>query len=325
MTIKRALFALIAMMILPGMAAAQDFPATPPVTPAEGTAVIAVLSAFADGNAEDSIEVDITCSSGTISPADASLGNGEGQSFVLSNIPEGVTTTCTVTSGGADAYGSAYLCFPGSGGAPDQGDPDADESCSNPDFPAQSCFFEDVRPYEGNGVEPENVGYCAVLHAPIPVDVEVVKIWEMAGAAQSDIDTDVKITLYCDAEIVGGTRLERNLWRKSKKITEYLDEDGLYDGIGATTFKVIPEWYRTRPNPDNQEYTECWADENVKDSAVEVDNDCGNIQLAAGMGDSCTITNTVFFEGIPTLSQYGMAIMALLMLGVGFVGMRRFV
>ena len=39
----------------------------------------------------------------------------------------------------------------------------------------------------------------------------------------------------------------------------------------------------------------------------------------------CTITNTESFEGIPTLSQYGMAIMALLMLGVGFIGMRRFV
>ena len=34
---------------------------------------------------------------------------------------------------------------------------------------------------------------------------------------------------------------------------------------------------------------------------------------------------TVFFEGIPTLSQYGLALMALLMLGIGFVGMRRFV
>jgi hypothetical protein len=31
----------------------------------------------------------------------------------------------------------------------------------------------------------------------------------------------------------------------------------------------------------------------------------------------------VFFEGIPTLTQHGMAIVALLMLGVGFVGMRR--
>ncbi|MCH8058292.1 MAG: IPTL-CTERM sorting domain-containing protein [Proteobacteria bacterium] len=45
------------------------------------------------------------------------------------------------------------------------------------------------------------------------------------------------------------------------------------------------------------------------------------------MGDSeeCTIINTAFFEGIPTLNQYGLAIMALLMLGVGFVGFRRFV
>jgi len=38
----------------------------------------------------------------------------------------------------------------------------------------------------------------------------------------------------------------------------------------------------------------------------------------------CTATGTQFFEGIPTLSQYGMALMALLMLGVGFIGFRRF-
>jgi hypothetical protein len=40
--------------------------------------------------------------------------------------------------------------------------------------------------------------------------------------------------------------------------------------------------------------------------------------------EECTIVNTVFFEGIPTLSQWGMAIMALLMLGVGFISVRRF-
>ena len=39
---------------------------------------------------------------------------------------------------------------------------------------------------------------------------------------------------------------------------------------------------------------------------------------------SCTFTNTVFFEGIPTLNQYGMALLALLMLGMGMVGFRRF-
>ncbi len=47
-------------------------------------------------------------------------------------------------------------------------------------------------------------------------------------------------------------------------------------------------------------------------------------QGASGV-DECTFTNTAYFEGIPTLNQYGMAIMALLMLGVGFIGFRRFV
>ena len=61
------------------------------------------------------------------------------------------------------------------------------------------------------------------------------------------------------------------------------------------------------------------------DDAVEVDNGCDNITVSHGQGAECLITNTVFFEGIPTLSQYGMAIMALLMLGVGLVGFRRFV
>ncbi len=72
------------------------------------------------------------------------------------------------------------------------------------------------------------------------------------------------------------------------------------------------------------------AVEDDVDSAVEVTSDCGSeaspgMDIGIGEGASCTITNTLFFEGIPTLNQYGLAIMALLMLGVGFVGFRRFV
>ncbi|HMB60313.1 MAG TPA: IPTL-CTERM sorting domain-containing protein, partial [Xanthomonadales bacterium] len=84
---------------------------------------------------------------------------------------------------------------------------------------------------------------------------------------------------------------------------------------------VVPDW---------DGGTACWVLETVYDSAVEVNNGCGsnpfpgmNVELAGG--DSCTVVNTVFFEGIPTLSQYGMAVLALLMLGLGFVGFRRFV
>jgi hypothetical protein len=47
--------------------------------------------------------------------------------------------------------------------------------------------------------------------------------------------------------------------------------------------------------------------------------------LGPGGSESCTFTNTIFFEGIPTLNQYGLALLALLMLGIGAVGLRRFV
>ena len=45
----------------------------------------------------------------------------------------------------------------------------------------------------------------------------------------------------------------------------------------------------------------------------------------AGNTITCTVTNTfVFFEGIPVLNRYGLALLALLMLGIGVIGFRRF-
>jgi hypothetical protein len=61
-------------------------------------------------------------------------------------------------------------------------------------------------------------------------------------------------------------------------------------------------------------------------SAVEVSPaDCSKDITVNGGDQTCAFTATAFYEGIPTLSQYGMAIMALLMLGVGFIGFRRFI
>jgi hypothetical protein len=56
---------------------------------------------------------------------------------------------------------------------------------------------------------------------------------------------------------------------------------------------------------------------------VEIDNDCQEIFISAGHGASCVVTNTVFFEGIPTLDGRGLAVLALLLLGLGLVGVRR--
>jgi hypothetical protein len=48
------------------------------------------------------------------------------------------------------------------------------------------------------------------------------------------------------------------------------------------------------------------------------------VPVTLGTDASCTIYNTVFFEGIPTLNQYGLILLALLMLGAGAVGFRRY-
>jgi hypothetical protein len=89
-----------------------------------------------------------------------------------------------------------------------------------------------------------------------------------------------------------------------------------FHGYGPEIFtaQVIPEY----PSSD------CYVVEHIYDDTVETENNCGDLVVSAGHGASCTVTNTVFFEGIPTLSQYGLAILALLMLGVGMVGFRRF-
>jgi hypothetical protein len=97
----------------------------------------------------------------------------------------------------------------------------------------------------------------------------------------------------------------------------YMDENDEYT-VGGLYANPFTGWSPTY----------CMAEEVFQvDSAVESDQGCAYRTYFA-VGDSekeCTIVNTVFFEGIPTLSQYGLAVMILLMLGMGFVGFRRFV
>ena len=90
----------------------------------------------------------------------------------------------------------------------------------------------------------------------------------------------------------------------------------VFNGEGSDTFhaQVLPDY----------PFSNCWVVERVFDDSVETENDCDNMTVSAGNGANCLITNTVFFEGVPTLSQFGLAILALLMLGVGLGGFRRY-
>jgi hypothetical protein len=137
---------------------------------------------------------------------------------------------------------------------------------------------------------------CEIVNSPAPVTVTVNKEWVIANAGSS-VDQRWAIDLDCDAEIVGS-------------------DEGGGDGDGTVEFLVIP----------SADGSTCGvAETSIFDNSVESDDsDCQDLQIGLGQGAECTIVNTVFFEDIPALNRYGLAMLALLMLGVGFVGYRRF-
>ncbi len=309
--------------------------------PAEGTALIAVQKYFLDGNDETPVTLTLECTTGTYSPQSVSvqpdpildLGNMIEHIFVIDQIPVGVDNPCTVVETPIAGYAAAHFCLP----EWSTGEVNSD-LCADGIFSEEDIFDLDTEACAWTNVVEGDSNLCVIANYPLPVDVDVTKVWETFGAEQADVDPDVRleITCYPALGIEGGTSYGKDTWYATTYLRDgdgdFDDEDGVYIGEGTATFEVVPWWFPTASDPDDQEYTECWVDENASNNdLVEVDNGCGDsssnaeIEVAVGMGDECTITNTVFFEGIPTLNQYGMAILALLMLGVGFIGMRRFV
>ena len=149
---------------------------------------------------------------------------------------------------------------------------------------------------------------CEIQATLTESDFNVFVDWTISPDADPDVGQSTTATVRC-----------QNVFTQSGLTT--IVESGLPAGPDA----VYPITVDALANPI-MPYTVCDAVLTNVESAVAVDeSDCGSVTLMAGTPAECTIVATAFFEGIPTLSQYGMAIMALLMLGVGFVGFRRFV
>lgn len=143
---------------------------------------------------------------------------------------------------------------------------------------------------------------CEIDNAAEPATFRVRKEWTVDGALSEDIDMQAAVSVYCNNEIAGG----------SFNGTEY-QYDGILTGDGATLDVSVDTTARS---------ARCRAVEKVVQSAVASADDCGTRTIPAGGASSCTITNTVFFEGIPTLDKAGLGLLALLMLVVGFVRFR---
>jgi hypothetical protein len=212
-------------------------------------------------------------------------GDTASVTFTVTNLPES-GTDCEITeSSSPDGYTASY---------------DNGTTAS-----ATSCAFENIR---GGGRS------CAITNTPNPSDF----------AVEIDFDTieDPAIDLGWGLTVVCTPAAKFEDSTSFPGVTFTDSSSGSY--MNTFTFYADPE-----------DGTDCTATLSGLSTAIEQDGPCMIEGIAVGEADdpdtdasetpTCSITATAFYEGIPTLSQYGLAIMALLMLGVGFIGFRRFV
>ncbi len=145
---------------------------------------------------------------------------------------------------------------------------------------------------------------CQITNTPAPVTVTVNKSWQYPDNGNSGaIDTSYELFLECDTLIEGGDPIGGGSYRAHVQ----------GEGDQSFDFTVYPVYSGNV----------CQATETVYDNAVEPDNsDCQDIVIGLGQGAECTIVNTVFFEGIPTLNRFGAIALVVLLLALGLTGLR---
>lgn len=253
------------------------------------TAEFTVESRFADGNNITPIRFNIQCNTGlplqqsVTTIPDEGFGGAFEVKFVVENIAGG-ELDCTVWEDTPEGYRAEYAC-------------QANNSCGTNDT-AGPCTFENVREGENN--------LCLIENFVEPVEFTVNKQW-LYEREDYAIDSEVKIDLQCLNVVGGDGTFDRGNMRWS----------WLFTGDTDSHTAIL--------QPDFAGNTKCSALEQVYSSAIESDQGCSSSDPVM-LGDDphqCTVTNTVFFEGIPTLSQYGMILFASLMLLTGLIATRR--
>jgi hypothetical protein len=140
---------------------------------------------------------------------------------------------------------------------------------------------------------------CLVINHVLPVPVTVEKTW--TGASEDEVFTS-EISLECSNVVAGS---------KSSWSWQSLSSDG------GDTFvaNVKPSWDGS---------TNCSVFESNSSQAIEVSGCESPISVSVDEATAgCTLSNTVFYEGIPALNPLGASLLVLLTLGLGVIGFRR--
>lgn len=251
-------------------------------------ATFTVQSRFVDNNNLTPVTLRLSCNTGLILDQTKTVQPNDGLfgGFEVSFVVSelgGTPLNCSVTQDAPFGYTPSYTCL---------GVSDCVEAQS-----ANSCSFTNVAAGTDN--------LCQVQSYPNAVPFTVIKEWLFPTEEIGETDF-ANIVLEC-ANAYGGDGVSNsNLMYWNWNV----------DGNSERTASIQPDFRGT---------TQCRASESNTFSAVEATNGCAD-WIPVLIGDtsrSCTITNTVFLEGIPTLSDYGRLLLAVLMLGVGLVAVRR--
>ena len=275
-------------------------------------AVFWVTKDFTDNN-KQGVDVHLRCDAGTVINPDftgltdpAANGTFDRVGFVVYNIPS-LGAYCEVYEDPVPrGYAPTYLADADPGATYESfgelGDPDD-----------EGCFFDGVL---GGDF------YCDITNTGEPAMFTAYKEWIVNGTGGSEVVEEADITITCDTEI----------------FEQELDEDADENQVEGTVIPPLQPggaWrlvgtlgdgeFMTAKVDTTEGSASCFATEQLNSSGVEAIDDCGKARkIAPGGSADCKFINTVFFEGIPTLSQHGMILLALLMLGMGAITFRRF-
>lgn len=250
-----------------------------------------VQKRFADGNNITPVELSIQCNTGlpleqnvTVLPNEGPLGTFEVK-FIVESFENG-NLDCDIREETPDGYTAGYDC-------------QTDASCSTNNA-AGPCRFEGVSIGENN--------LCLIHNEVEPVAVIVSAQW-LFPPEELEVQDKATIELFC-VNVAGG--------------------DGEYhDGNMYWIWEFLPETdnvHTALVQPDFNGGTQCRTEIQNVSSAVESESSCAD-WTDVNIGDEpvlCTVDNTVFFEGIPTLNPYGLILFSALMLLTGLWATRRF-
>lgn len=162
---------------------------------------------------------------------------------------------------------------------------------------ADGCTFNDVKVGQFN--------MCLVRNYPADAQVTVSADW-LFGAGSEGSGESVDVDLVCNPVYNGDGRWDGSAMR-------WRWQFGSDSADQLATFQ---------PMANN---SRCWTEVTPENSSIESSSSCEkSTPVLPGDKLTCVITNTIFFEGIPTLSQYGLLLFSALMMLTGLAAVRRF-